>query len=59
MLALKIELKRKQMIHCAKEYGFTAAQTVRCSQELDLLLNKQTKHQLQIIQQPNTYSFAQ
>ncbi|WP_082153624.1 aspartyl-phosphate phosphatase Spo0E family protein [Bacillus sp. LL01] len=58
MLALKIELKRKQMIHCAKEYGFTASQTVRCSQELDVLLNKQSQ-QLRILENQNKYSFAQ
>ncbi|WP_339149587.1 MULTISPECIES: aspartyl-phosphate phosphatase Spo0E family protein [unclassified Sutcliffiella] len=59
MLALKIELKRQQMIHCAKEYGFTASQTVRCSQELDVLLNKQSQQQLRLMENQNKYSFAQ
>jgi hypothetical protein len=59
MLALKIELKRKQMIHCAKEYGFTAIETVRCSQELDDLLNKQTKQQIRLLNRTIKYSFAQ
>ncbi|WP_226682640.1 aspartyl-phosphate phosphatase Spo0E family protein [Sutcliffiella horikoshii] len=59
MLALKIELKRQQMIHCAKEYGFTASQTVKCSQELDILLNKQAQQQISLSNSQNKYSFAQ
>lgn len=59
MLALKIEVKRKQMIHCAKEYGFTAVETVQCSQELDALLNKQWQQQSLSMHQSNKYSFAQ
>lgn len=59
MLALTIELKRKQMIHYAKEYGFTASETVQCSQELDALLNKQWEQQLLSIHRSNNYSFAQ
>jgi len=59
MLALKIELKRQQMIHYAKEYGFTASQTVRCSQELDVLLNKQSQIHLRILENQNKYSIAQ
>ncbi|KPB04862.1 aspartyl-phosphate phosphatase Spo0E family protein [Bacillus sp. CHD6a] len=59
MLALKIELKRQQMIHYAIEYGFTAPQTVKCSQELDVLLNKQSQQQLQLLEKQNKYSFAQ
>ncbi|WP_083991270.1 aspartyl-phosphate phosphatase Spo0E family protein [Alkalihalobacillus pseudalcaliphilus] len=35
-----IESKRSQMLRLAKKYGFTSAQTVRCSQELDELLNE-------------------
>lgn len=35
----RIELKRKQMLDFAKKYGFTAEITVKCSQELDKLLN--------------------
>lgn len=59
MLALKIELKRQQMIHYAKEYGFTASQTVKCSQELDVLLNKQSQQQIRLSNSQNKYSFAQ
>ncbi|QFT88318.1 Aspartyl-phosphate phosphatase Spo0E [Bacillus sp. THAF10] len=59
MLALQIELKRKQMIYYAKEYGFTATQTVRCSQELDVLLNKESQQQLSRMQNRNNYSFSQ
>ncbi|ART75748.1 aspartyl-phosphate phosphatase Spo0E family protein [Sutcliffiella horikoshii] len=59
MLALKIELKRQQMIHCAKEYGFTASQTVKCSQELDVLLNKQFQQQLRLLESQNKYFYAQ
>ncbi|WP_088102128.1 aspartyl-phosphate phosphatase Spo0E family protein [Halalkalibacter urbisdiaboli] len=39
MLLTEIELKRRQMLHFAKKYGFTSEKTVQCSQELDLLLN--------------------
>ena len=41
MLALQIELKRQEMFHIASKFGFTAKETVKCSQELDILLNKQ------------------
>jgi stage 0 sporulation regulatory protein len=40
MLRLKIELKRRQMLILAKKHGFTHKETVKCSQELDQLLNK-------------------
>lgn len=58
MLTFKIEMKRNQMIHCAKKYGYTASETVRCSQELDVLLNKQWQQQINSIQ-TNKYSLAQ
>ncbi|MFC7371844.1 Spo0E family sporulation regulatory protein-aspartic acid phosphatase [Fictibacillus iocasae] len=34
-----IELKRKQLIHTARVFGMTANETIRCSQELDRLLD--------------------
>lgn len=34
----KIEKKRKQLFHIAKEYGIYASETLRCSQELDLMI---------------------
>ncbi|ADC51227.1 MULTISPECIES: aspartyl-phosphate phosphatase Spo0E family protein [Alkalihalophilus] len=49
MLTIKIELKRRQMFKLAKKYGFTSPQTVKCSQELDDLLN-----QVQFKQNPET-----
>lgn len=39
MLYLVIEKKRMQMIHLASITGFTSKKTVKCSQELDELLN--------------------
>lgn len=39
MHSVKIEQKRMQMLDFAKKYGFTAEITVKCSQELDKLLN--------------------
>ncbi|QOR67500.1 aspartyl-phosphate phosphatase Spo0E family protein [Cytobacillus suaedae] len=39
MLRLIIEAKRIKMITLAQEYGFTAKETIQCSQELDKLLN--------------------
>lgn len=39
MLVLAIETKRYQMIGLAKKYGYTSELTVKCSQELDKLLN--------------------
>ncbi len=39
MLELLIEEKRKRMIELALEFGFTANETIMCSQELDHLLN--------------------
>lgn len=39
MLKLKIELKRKDMYRKAEVLGFTHPHVVKCSQELDALLN--------------------
>ncbi|MED1562530.1 hypothetical protein AJ85_12765 [Alkalihalobacillus alcalophilus ATCC 27647 = CGMCC 1.3604] len=39
MIKLQIESKRNQMLRLAEKYGFTSDETVRCSQELDELLN--------------------
>ena len=39
MLTLMIEIKRKRMISLASKHGFSAKETVECSQELDKLLN--------------------
>ncbi|MDQ0205992.1 aspartyl-phosphate phosphatase Spo0E family protein [Alkalicoccobacillus murimartini] len=35
----EIEKKRLQMFRLAQEYGMTSERTIRCSQELDELLN--------------------
>ncbi|MEN0643515.1 aspartyl-phosphate phosphatase Spo0E family protein [Alkalicoccobacillus gibsonii] len=35
----EIEWKRRQMFLLAEKYGMTSERTIRCSQELDLLLN--------------------
>jgi stage 0 sporulation regulatory protein len=43
MFHILIEEKRQQMIELALVYGFTAKETVKCSQELDELLNSQLK----------------
>ena len=39
MLQIEIESKRMQMLLLAKRYGYTSEKTVKCSQELDHLLN--------------------
>ncbi|MFZ3589149.1 Spo0E family sporulation regulatory protein-aspartic acid phosphatase [Bacillus sp. DJP31] len=39
MIELMIEEKREKMIVLAMELGFTAIETVVCSQELDELIN--------------------
>ncbi|PID03626.1 Spo0E family sporulation regulatory protein-aspartic acid phosphatase [Sporosarcina sp. P2] len=39
ILKLRIELKRKDMYKKAKNLGFTHPLVVKCSQELDVLLN--------------------
>lgn len=33
-----IDSLRKKMIACARETGYTSEETIRCSQELDLLI---------------------
>ncbi|WP_369824902.1 Spo0E family sporulation regulatory protein-aspartic acid phosphatase [Sporosarcina sp. P13] len=40
LLKFKIEIKRKEMYKKAKNLGFRHPLVVKCSQELDLLLNK-------------------
>jgi hypothetical protein len=35
-----ISKKREEMIDCAKKTGLTSNETIRCSQELDKLLNQ-------------------
>lgn len=39
ILELQIEEKRKEMIFLGELYGLTSLETIRTSQELDLLLN--------------------
>lgn len=39
MLRVVIELKRQKMMKLADRYGYSASQTVKCSQELDKLIN--------------------
>lgn len=40
MVLVSIEEKRQQMIELALTYGFTAKETIQCSQELDELINR-------------------
>ncbi|WP_026078584.1 aspartyl-phosphate phosphatase Spo0E family protein [Saccharococcus caldoxylosilyticus] len=40
MVLVLIEEKRQQMIELALTYGFTAEETIQCSQELDELINR-------------------
>jgi stage 0 sporulation regulatory protein len=40
MIITSIEEKRQQMIELALTYGFTAKETIECSQELDKLINR-------------------
>ncbi|AMX84423.1 sporulation protein [Geobacillus subterraneus] len=40
MVLLLIEEKRQQMIELALTHGFTAKETIHCSQELDQLINQ-------------------
>ncbi|WEZ73236.1 aspartyl-phosphate phosphatase Spo0E family protein [Bacillus altitudinis] len=39
----EIEQKRLHLIETAKKFGMNAEETIRCSQELDTLLNKGIK----------------
>ncbi len=39
MLVGVIEKKRLEMLIFAQKYGFTSERTIKCSQELDKLLN--------------------
>ncbi|AIE59447.1 aspartyl-phosphate phosphatase Spo0E family protein [Bacillus methanolicus] len=40
MMMNEIQHKRKKMIDCAQKHGLTNERTIRCSQELDMLLNE-------------------
>ncbi|WP_353856174.1 aspartyl-phosphate phosphatase Spo0E family protein [Bacillus sp. Bos-x628] len=44
MINYEIEQKRLHLIETAKKFGMNAEETIRCSQELDTLLNKGIKH---------------
>lgn len=43
MINYEIEQKRLHLIETAKKFGMNAEETIRCSQELDTLLNKGIK----------------
>lgn len=43
MVANEIELKRKHLIKTAKQFGLNAIETIKCSQELDILLLQEIK----------------
>jgi len=45
----RIDLVRIYMIETATLYGFTHPDTIKCSQELDILLNKYLKVNLKSI----------
>lgn len=40
ILRQQIEIKRKQLFEYAANYGINSQLTIKCSQELDLLLNR-------------------
>jgi stage 0 sporulation regulatory protein len=40
MVRVLIEEKRQQMVELALTHGFTAEETIQCSQELDELINQ-------------------
>lgn len=42
----EIENYRQKLFETAKDYGMNSSETVRCSQELDLLIIEQIKQQL-------------
>lgn len=42
----EIENHRQKLFEAAKDYGMNSSETVRCSQELDLLIIEQIKQQL-------------
>ena len=48
-LEYRIDLVRIYMIEIASLYGFTHPDTIKCSQELDILLNKYLKVNLKSI----------
>ncbi|MEW4285146.1 aspartyl-phosphate phosphatase Spo0E family protein [Priestia koreensis] len=58
-LFLEIVQKRKKMMDIAEVQGFTSCETLRCSQELDLLLNKYQKHLSKREEKRPLFSFFQ
>ncbi|MCF6136912.1 aspartyl-phosphate phosphatase Spo0E family protein [Pseudalkalibacillus berkeleyi] len=46
MLSITIERKRAQMLETAKTFGMSSTQTLKCSQELDRLLQLHLSNQL-------------
>ncbi|MGM7700972.1 aspartyl-phosphate phosphatase Spo0E family protein [Pseudalkalibacillus sp. Hm43] len=46
MLSLTIERKRAQMLETAKIHGMSSTETLKCSQELDRLLQLHLSNQL-------------
>ncbi|MFC0275007.1 aspartyl-phosphate phosphatase Spo0E family protein [Metabacillus herbersteinensis] len=46
MVSNEIEYKRKNLIQVAKEHGINAEITLKCSQELDMLLLKQIRESI-------------
>lgn len=46
MLSLTIERKRAQMLETAKLHGMSSTETLKCSQELDRLLQLHLSNQL-------------
>ncbi len=46
MLTLTIERKREQMLEIAKIHGISSEETIKCSQELDRLLQLHLSNQL-------------
>ncbi|MCZ0755375.1 aspartyl-phosphate phosphatase Spo0E family protein [Anoxybacillus sp. J5B_2022] len=51
-MIMLIEEKRQQMIEMALTYGFTAKETIQCSQELDELINQYVKKTLPMFPAP-------
>lgn len=44
LLLNQIDKKKKKMVEIASNTGISSAQTLQCSQELDILLNLHMKH---------------
>ncbi|WP_239421799.1 aspartyl-phosphate phosphatase Spo0E family protein [Bacillus sp. CGMCC 1.16541] len=56
-LLVEIVLKRQQMMEIAEQTGFTSCETIRCSQELDGLLNIYQKQLLEEERKLPLFSF--